>query len=274
MIGLLLGEILLSGLIVSGELIIQNINYIDTDLPKYSSIVAPTDSSLGTGSKLGVTQIIKNPSGSSKPSSYTQRILYKYPKAISAPIDVYGDYYLGFDAGSSVQLSYSQSKGNSQTYSLQVSTSVSKSLQSDVKLGTGIGVVKAEASASSSLGFTTSITGTIEDSYSYTESFGETITYYINETGTYRLETRGLFEVYIVEYITGVYDVKKVGNKYVPTSTKAYYTIETSYILSYIEGTKLFGLFKYNEINGTGKFELDKSFARRIYGSSSLSFID
>lgn len=272
MIGLLFGEIIVASLIVSSEPNINEINYIDTDLPKYSSVVTPNDSNLGTGKYKTETRKLYSYVGS-KPSSYTQKILYKYPKSISAPIEVYGTY-MSMNSGSSYQLSYSNTKSNTQTYSLQVSSSISESLQSSVKIESGIGVVKAEGSATKTLGFETTITNSIEDSYTSTINYGETINFMINETGTYRLETRGMFDVYIVEYITCVYDVKRVGNKYVYTDTVAYYTIETSYILSYIEGTKSIGLFKYNYSDKTNKYELDIINARKLFGSNTLNFMD
>ncbi len=273
MIGLLIGEMLLAGLIVSSEPNINNIYYIDTEVTKYNSIVTPIDSNLGSGIYKCETQKEYSPKDSSNPSSFTQKILYKYPKTISAPKEVYGTY-IAADSGSSYTLSYSQTKSDTKTYSVQVSNSVSTSLNSSVKLETGIGVAKAEASASKSLGFETSITGTIEDSYNVTESYSETINSTVNESGLYRLETRSLFDVYIVEYVTGVYDIKRVGNKYVYTDKIAYYTIETSYILSYIEGSDCFGLFEYYKNDDTGKYQLDQDYAKKIYGSSNINFID
>lgn len=206
MIGVLLGEILLAGLIVANESNIMETNYIDTDVAKYNSVVVPIDEKLGNGNKMEETEKQYNSIGTSKPSSYTHQILYKYPNTISAPIEVYGDKYLSLYSKSSVQLSYSQTKSVFQTYSLQVATSVSESLEGSVKIETGLGSVKAEASATRSIGFTGSIANSITDNYTSTASYGESINFMINETGTYRLETRAMFNVYIVEYVTGVYE--------------------------------------------------------------------
>ena len=271
---MLLGEILLTGLVVASEPNIMETNYIDTDVTKYNSVVVPIDEKLGSGNKIEENTKKYNNIGTSKPSFYTQQILYKYPNTISAPIEVYGDKYLSLNSESSVQLSYSQTKSLSQTYSLQVAASVSETLQGSVKIQTGLGSVKAEASATRSIGFTGSIANTITDNYTSTASYGESINFMINESGTYRLETRAMFNVYIVEYVTGVYDVKRVGNKYVYTDTIFYYTIETSYILSYIKGTDSLGLFKYNWNSTTNKYDLDQDYARELFGSSNINFID
>ena len=201
-----MGEILLAGLIVANESNIMETNYIDTDVAKYNSVVVPIDEKLGNGNKMEETEKQYNSIGTSKPSSYTHQILYKYPNTISAPIEVYGDKYLSLYSKSSVQLSYSQTKSVSQTYSLQVATSVSETLEGSVKIETGLGSVKAEASATRSIGFTGSIANSITDNYTSTASYGESINFMINETGTYRLETRAMFNVYIVEYVTGVYE--------------------------------------------------------------------
>lgn len=201
-----MGEILLAGLIVANESNIMETNYIDTDVAKYNSVVVPIDEKLGNGNKMEETEKQYNSIGTSKPSSYTHQILYKYPNTISAPIEVYGDKYLSLYSKSSVQLSYSQTKSVFQTYSLQVATSVSESLEGSVKIETGLGSVKAEASATRSIGFTGSIANSITDNYTSTASYGESINFMINETGTYRLETRAMFNVYIVEYVTGVYE--------------------------------------------------------------------
>lgn len=274
MIGMLLGEILLASIVASSGPYVMETNYIDADVTRYNSVVAPIDEKLGNGNKIEETGKKYNSIGTSKPSFYTQQILYKYPNTISAPLDVYGDKYLSLNSGSSVQLSYSQTKSVSQTYSLQVSTSISETLQGSVKIQTGLGSVKAEASASRSIGFTGSIANTITDNYTSTFSYGESINFVIDKTGTYRLETRAMFDVYIVEYVTGVYDVKRVGNKYVYTDTIAYYTIETSYILSYIKGTDSLGLFKYNWNSTTNKYDLDQDYGRELFGSSNINFID
>ena len=87
-----------------------------------------------------------------------------------------------------------------------MATSVSESLEGSVKIETGLGSVKASSSATRSIGFTGSIANSITDNYTSTASYGESINFMINETGTYRLETRAMFNVYIVEYVTGVYE--------------------------------------------------------------------
>lgn len=60
------------------------------------------------------------------------------------------------------------------------------------------------------------------------------------------------------------------------TDTIPYYTIETSYIyiLSYIKGTDSLGLFKYNWNSTTNKYDLDQDYARELFGSSNINFID
>ncbi len=274
MIGILLGGILLTGIVVTSEPYVMEGNYIDADVTKYNSVEIPIDDKLGSGIKIEETKKQYNSIGTSKPSTYTQQILYRYPNTISAPIEIYGDKYLSLNSKSSVQLSYSQTKSVSQTYSLQVATSVSESLQGSVKIQTGLGSVKAEASATRSIGFTGSIANTITDNYTSTVSHGESINFAINKAGTYRLETRAMFNVYIVEYVTGVYDLKRVGNKYVYTDTIAYYTIETSYILSYIKGTDSLGLFKYNWNSTTNKYDLDQDYARELFVSTNINFVD
>ena len=68
--------------------------YIDTDEPKYYSVSAPVDVNLGVGVLQGKTQITKQLLKNNIYSSYSQKILYKYPNAISAPIEIYDDCYL------------------------------------------------------------------------------------------------------------------------------------------------------------------------------------
>ncbi len=272
MVGLLLVEALLAGEIVANSQNINVVNYIDTDKVKYQEILIPTDSRLGTGAKVGESKReeyrIQNVL-----SSYNQKILYKYPKTISAPVEVLDSEYTHFTEGSSLTLSYSTTKGITSTYSTQVSDSVTNSLSCEIKLESGIGVLKEENSLSSSMSINLTKTETIEDSYSSSETKEKTMSFYIDEDGTYRLERRAMFNVYIVEYVTAVYDVKKIGNN-TYTSTFKYYTIDTTYILSYISGTKSIGLFKYNSSSDTGKFELDTTYAKKFFGNDYINFID
>lgn len=46
------------------------------------------------------------------------------------------------------------------------------------------------------------------------------------------------------------------------------------YILSYIKGTDSLGLFKYNWNSTTNKYDLDQDYARELFGSSNINFID
>ncbi len=58
MVGLLLGEMLLSTLIVTNTPNINVVNYIETEEKKYDKVVAPVDSALGTGVYLEVIPLI------------------------------------------------------------------------------------------------------------------------------------------------------------------------------------------------------------------------
>ena len=238
--------------------------YIDTDEPKYYSVSTPVDVNLGVGVLQGKTQITKQLLKNNIYSSYSQKILYKYPNAISAPIEIYDDCYLNLNKGSFESFTYSCNEEKSTTYSTEIRLSVTKKLGAEVKIGTGFGTTKAEASMSKELGFEAGITKNISKTYTSSITKEKTINFAITEDGNYRLEKRGMFEVYIVEYITGVYDI--------PTTKIAYYTIDTTYILSYIEGSDSIGLFKYNSL-GSGRYELDYNYAHK-YFNEGICFID
>ncbi len=272
MVGMLLGEAILASLVVLSKPQINEINYIDTTETKYESIPVPVDSNLGTGIKISESGALKSTVGNNIVTSSSQRILYKYPKAVSAPIEVYGKY-MRLDSGSSVSLSYETSDSKSKTYSEQVTSTINGSLSASIKIESGIGVFKEENSVTSTLGFEDSKTESIQDTYSSTQSSGININYHINEPGFYRLETRGMFDVYVVEYIIGVYDVKYVKGK--PISSKlVYYTAKTTYVLSYINSSSSIGLMKYNWNDQNNIYELDKNYARKFFGSSTINFIE
>ncbi len=274
MIGILLGETLLPSLVVLGKPTINEALYMDTTETKYSQILTPVDPNLGTGTLVSKSNITYETVGNTKNvySSHSQRILYKYPKAVSAPIVAYNSY-MQLTQGSTVSLSYETSYSEEKTYSEQVTDTINGSLSASVKLESGIGVFKEENSLTATLGYEHLETESITDTYSSTVTKGMNINFYIDESGLFRLEERGMFNVYIVEYITAVYDVKYLKGKPISSSI-VYYTLETTYILSYINSSSSIGLFKYNWSDSNSVYELDQNYARKFLGSNTASFLD
>lgn len=274
MIGILLQEVLLASLVVLGKPTVNEAIYMDTTETKYTKIPVPVDSNLGTGTPISQSPIKYEYVDNLKKvcSSHSQRLLYKYPKAVSAPIEAYNDY-IRLAKGSSVTLSYETSKSEGVTYTKQVTDTINGLLSASIKIESGIGVFKEENSVTSTLGFETSKTEAISENYSSTQSTGMSVNFYIDEDGLYRLEKRGMFNVYIVEYITAVYDVKYSKGKPVSSSI-IYYTAQTKYILSYINSSSSIGLLKYNWNDNNNVYELDQDYARKFLGSNTMSFIE
>lgn len=274
MISILFSDVLIASLVVISKPTINEALYIDTEETKYSEIATPVDPNLGTSTLVSKSDITYETVGNNKNvySSHTQRILYKYPKAVSAPIVAYNSY-MQLTQGSTVSLSYETSYSEEKTYSEQVTDTINGSLSASVKLESGIGVFKEEKSLAATLGYEHIETESITDTYSSTVTKGMNINFYIDESGLYRLEERGMFNVYIVEYVRAFYDVKYLKGKPISSSI-VYYTLETTYILSYINSSSSIGLFKYNWNDTNSIYELDQNYARKFLSSNTISFID
>ncbi len=273
MISIILGEVFLASLAVFNTTKINDINYIETIEPTYTKIPVPVDQNLGAGVLTSYSKIVEQTVGTSKVrSSYTQTLLYKYPKTISAPIEAYGEY-MSMTGGSSVLLSFETTISKTKSYSKQVSDTMKGSLGATIKLESGIGILKEETSLTSTLEFGETLTDSISDAYSNSVSKKMEMTFNIDETGTYHLQRRGMFEVYIVEYITAVYDVKSVNGK-LYSGDIAYYTAETKYVLSYINSSSTIGLYKYNWNDINHNYELDKDYARKFLNSNTVNSIE
>lgn len=258
---------------------IETINSIDTDQTKYYSIPAPTNSDLGncsliTSSSINYTKANKKTiTGKDVYSSSLQYKLYKFSKVASAATDALYPTYLDLDANSSVKLSYSNTKTKATTYSEQVSIIATESLSSKVGISVGYGAVKEEASVTATDSLSESYTSSINSSYTYSEVEGIDINFNITESGTYRLEKRALFDVYILQTIVGVYDVTYSKNKLYASSTFLYYTINSSYILSYRSGSDAIGLYKYN-VNSNNVYTVDIDYMTKFYKNSDITFLD
>lgn len=220
---------------------------IETDEKKYYKVEVPRVGALGNVSleyqkeyswhKISTPDI----NGKTVYSSVEKAYLYKCEKKASALLEDLDYSFHTFNAGSSMSLTYQDSKVYGSTYSTQV-------------------------------GLSNSIT----KSYEYSKTSGTAITanYVVNDSGIYRLGRRAIFDVYILQKIVDVYDItySYKGKTRYANSTFNYCTIDTSYILNYVSGSIYEGLFKYNSENG--KYILDQNYANQYFPNDSVVYLD
>lgn len=253
---------------------------IETDEKKYYKVEVPRVGALGNVSleyqkeyswhKISTPDI----NGKTVYSSIEKAYLYKCEKKASALLEDLDYSFHTFNAGSSMSLTYQDSKVYGSTYSTQVEQTISKSTGKTIGISVGYGPVKAEGSTTSlnQVGLSNSIT----KSYEYSKTSGTAITanYVVNDSGIYRLGRRAIFDVYILQKIVDVYDITYLykGKTRYANSTFNYCTIDTSYILNYVSGSIYEGLFKYNSENG--KYILDQNYANQYFPNDSVVYLD
>ena len=131
-------------------------------------------------------------------------------------------------------------------------------------------MASAETSTSFSVSTELATSFSTSTTYSCSSTKSRTKTYAVAEKGLYRFQKRALFNVYIYQQYTTVYDVtfKRNGNYNIAKSTVGYYTIDkTSYILEYIPGSEVEGLFKYS-LSEDYKYVVDQEYANSFYNSN------
>lgn len=260
--------------------VMKNVNamMIETDQTKYysESAITPKNDLLGNVSLLAEENIERHFSdGSStnsrainsktKTSEVNER-LYKFSGVVGAMVEDLDNDFHAFDAGSSISLESSLTFTDEITYSEQISSACSVTFGREIGFEVGYGVASAETSTSFSVSAELSASFSTSTTYSCSATESRTKTYAVAEKGLYRLQKRALFNVYIYQQYTTVYDVTYFKN--VPSSKFAYYTVDkTSYILEYIPGSEVEGLFKYSLSDDYG-YVIDQEYANSFYNSN------
>lgn len=255
-----------------------NAMMIETDQTKYynKSAIIPKNEILGSISKtLEKTIVTHYSDGSStysiRPNNkvisceFNERI-FKFSGVVGAMVEDLDNDFHAFDAGSSISLESSQTFTDEITYSEQISSACSVTFGREIGFEVGYGVASAETSTSFSVSAELSASVSTSTTYSCSATESRTKTYAVAEKGLYRLQKRALFNVYIYQQYTTVYDVTYFKN--VPSSKFAYYTVDkTSYILEYIPGSEVEGLFKYSLSDDYG-YVIDQEYANSFYNSN------
>lgn len=196
--------------------------------------------------------------------------LYKFTGVVGAMVEDLDDGWHAFDAGGSISLESSQTFTDEITYSEQISLAYSVTFGREIGFEVGYGVASAETSTSFSVSTELAKSFSTSTTYSCSATESRTKTYAVAEKGLYRLQKRALFNVYIYQQYTTVYDVtfERNGNYNIAKSTFGYYTIDkTSYILEYIPGSEVEGLFKYS-LSEDYKYVVDQEYANSFYNSN------
>lgn len=249
---------------------------------KLKSIAVPTDSKLGTATLItkkekGIGSYIStlDINGKKVYSTTDCYAFYKYSVTANAIIDVIDSEFQYLNVGSSVSFGYTVSKGETRTYSFQVSTSTSTTTGGSITIGGGVESCKIEGNVQKLEETGISLTEGYSYTYSNETTKSYTVNYQVNEDGTYRLTKRGLFDVYVLQHFTTIYNVKYACNngvKYAYT-TVSYYTFnESTYILACKEDSIGTGLFKYNCVNN--KYSLDQDYAMKYFPNNDVVFLD
>ncbi len=253
----------------------------DTSI-KLKSIGTPMDSKLGTGiltstKKEGVGSNIStlDINGNKVYSTEDCYDLYKYPVFANIVIDVFDEKFQYLNAGSSVSYGWTASKGVTSTYNHQVTLSLSETTGDGLSISGGFSECKAEYNEQDLMEVGFCISSGYSYTYSSEVSSSYTVNYQVNEDGTYRLTKRGLFEVYVLQHYTTIYDIKYAynnGKKYAYKNVSYYTDASASYILVCKQDTIGTGLFKYNCING--KYSLDEDYAKKYFTDTDVVFLD
>lgn len=241
----------------------------DSETPPKPSLneIAVKNSNFGSCTQIGTSYCfkidyvnVKNPKtglSEKKLSSEHYVRLFKFSKQANVCIncDEYFDY---FNAGSTKTLSIANSytKGTEFSYMITNAQEIKYGYELSENFGVGSTKVEYKGYASHSNTFTETKEATIKSEYTISSTTSNE--YSIPWTGFYRLETRALFDVYIIQEYSLTYDVtySTYEEKYVE-SPLLYSSNSLEMILDY-KGCNSTGVYKYIYSDSLRRYTIDR----------------
>jgi hypothetical protein len=198
-------------------------------------------------------------------SIINKNIVYKYNKKVEALIKDWDDYTKFYNAGSSVTFTTSFINAESKSYSDQISNEYSITYNRGLECGLEFDFFKFDVSNEVGQDFIVDYTKNKSVTYDKSIEKSQSYTYFVDKTGLYRFQERGLFNVYVFENVSEVRDID-VRHK---TSKFAYYTLNSRKIVLEKDGTSIVGLFRHKYYNY--ELDIDKEQLEEIYGTNIIS---
>lgn len=198
-------------------------------------------------------------------SIINRNIVYKYNKKVDALIKDWDGDTKFYNAGSSVTFTTSFINGESKSYNDQISNEYSLTYNRGLECGMEFDFFKFGMSAEVGQDFIVNYTKSKSVTYDQSIEKSQSYTYFVDKTGLYRFQERGLFNVYVFENVSEVRDID-VRHK---TSKFAYYTLNSRKIVLEKDGSSIVGLFRHKYYNY--ELDIDKEQLEEIYGTNIIS---
>lgn len=246
-----------------------------------SSIPAPSDPDLGTATIVSYqyTSTVRKPI-ESEHGSYTKYsnfpdnyvTIFKYPKVVNMPIERGWSDWKRLVAGGNVEEifihSFTETTTIEHTTELELKVRVGADVEGKVSLGPlqikGSAYLDVESFVNISINKTYSKQVFIQNN--------QIINTPIYETGAYMMETRGNFNVYVIQVLKPNYSIINyesitnwlgivIGHKWTYKVT-SFTVAELSTVISYISGSNLSAFYKYR---------MDETSAKYVYDDEKIS---
>lgn len=176
-----------------------------------STAQRPVNSKLGTASKVenGVAKTVEKEISNNIMWSWDKRrkdyddlvyVIYKFPNKVNMTIEKHMDSYRYLNTNVSFTYAISNTSGTVLNYSNSASSELSTKYGTSTELEVdGLDFAKAKTTAYAEVGMKISTTVSTSKTYTYTKNITETYIIESTKPTYYMLESRGIFDVYVVQ---------------------------------------------------------------------------